>query len=283
MADLADVELGLVSMLEAAIFPGGVPSGDPAFSSPIGAPCRILRGWPDADPLNADLAAGTANVSVYSMPGHSRPVVRYFDNKWRVLSRTTPTITAARSGSTVTFGGVGGPGQIAGAVVGRKCAYAVAATGTPEAVASGLAALVPGASASGAVLTLPTTDFEIRIGAPITEQRETRRQVQGLQIILWCASPAQRDTVARVVDGALAVSDQDFIPLQDGSGGLLRYTGTTADDVPSKADLWKRALHYTVEYPTTTSRQSPPALFPGVTATVTAMGVAHPDAIETVS
>jgi hypothetical protein len=217
--------------------------------------------------LDADLAAGVANVSVYSIPGHSRPASRYLD-KWRIASRGIPTVTASSSGSTVTFGGVGGPGQIAGVMLG-VAPYSVAATGAPSDVATALAAIIPGASASGPVLTLPSPWFTVRLGAPITEENEVRRQIQGFQIVLWCASPAQRDALAKAVDGSLACFDQDFVPLRGGSAGLLKYTGTTSDDVVSKADLWKRILHYTVEYPTVATRQSAPILFPTSTITVT--------------
>lgn len=141
-------------------------------------------------------------------------------------------------------------------------AYSVLATTTAQDAATALAAIIPGVTASGATVTIPTSSFVTRTGGPITETREVRRQIQGIRVELWCPNPALRDKAVSMVDGALAVFDGEFIKLSDGSGGLLKYTGTLSDDVPSKANLWQRSLHYAVEYPTLQTRQSPPILFP---------------------
>ena len=268
MADLSDVEIALWSLIATDVYPGGLPAAGVTAPSPsIGAPVRVRRGWPDAARLNTDLAAGVVNVTVFSMPGHSRPTTRYID-QWRTSPvQTPPTLTYSVSGDEITFIGTGGPGQVAGVQVG-PVAYSIMAPDAPADVATALAALTPGASAAGPVLTMPTSDFVVRIGAGIAEEREVRRQQQGFRVILWCPTPALRDATATVVDGALAVFDQEFLRLPDGTGGLLRYQGTLPDDVPSKADLWKRTLEYTVEYPTIQRRASPPILFPSASVTL---------------
>ncbi len=70
------------------------------------------------------------------------------------------------------------------------------------------------------------------------------------------------------IDAAFAALDGSYVALADGTGGILRYGGTTEDDVPSKAELWKRTLRYTVEYPTVAVQKSPPILFPQAGLTV---------------
>ncbi len=263
MADLSDVEVALETLVTAAVYPAGVPAGSAPPSPTAGAPVRVRRGWPDATKLDADLAAGIVNVSIYSMPGHSRPVPRYTD-EWRLVASGVPTITATVTGNQVTFSGSGGPGQLAGVQL-AGVAYAVQAPSDAADVATALAAIVPGATADGDVLTLTAAPDYARTGAGVTEAMEVRRQVQGFRIGLWCPTPATRDTVASVVDAALASFDQEFVTLPDGSGGLVRYQGTLSDDVPSKANLWRRDLQYSVEYPTLLTRTTPPILFPTTT------------------
>ena len=261
MADLSDVEKALVALVAEAAYPGVLPSGAAPTSPTIGAPVRVMRGWPDAARLDADLTAGVVTASIYSMPGHSRPTSRYIDH-WRQTAPAASTLTISVSGSTVTLGGAGGPGQVAGVQLADGMPYSVLATGSTAEIAAALAVMVPGASADGPVLTLPDDRFVARTGGPIAEEREVRRQLQGVRVILWCPTPAVRDTAAGVVDGALAEHDGRFLTLPDGTGGLLHYTGTLPDDVPSKASLWKRTLEYAVEYPTMHRRLSPPILFP---------------------
>lgn len=267
MADLSDVEEALVFTIAAALYPFGPPTTATPASPSIGAPVRVLRGWPDASQLDADLAAGVVTVTVFSMPGHSRPTSRYLD-EWRQTSTDVSSLTVSVTGTEITFGGTGGPGQLAGVQLPDGTTYSILAAGSPADVASALAALVPGSSASGLVQTMPDSRFVARVGGPISEEREVRRQQQGFRVILWCPTPALRDTTSCVVDGALAVLDGEFMPLPDGSGGLLKYQGTLPDDVPSKADLWKRTLEYVVEFPTMQRRLTPPILFPRLSVTL---------------
>ncbi|MGI4793137.1 MAG: hypothetical protein ACRYG8_03445 [Janthinobacterium lividum] len=269
MADLSDIENALVSTVAKAVYPDGVPSGSAPQSPAVGAPVRVLRGWPDAAQLDADLAAGIVTVTVYSMPGHSRPTSRYLD-EWRQTGPEASTLTVATTGTQVLFGGVGGPGQIAGVQLSDGTVHSILATGSASAVAAALAAVTPGATASGPTLTMPGDGFIARTGGPIAEEREVRRQQQGVRVILWCPNPALRDAAASVVDGAFAEFDGEFLTLSDGTGGLLKYQGVLPDDVPSKADLWKQTLEYSVEYPTMQRRQTPPVLFPRASVTLAA-------------
>ena len=62
-----------------------------------------------------------------------------------------------------------------------------------------------------------------------------------------------------MIDQALAGTT--FLPLADGSAGRLRYRRTRLDDVPSRANLWRRELLYTVEYGTTQTTMVPDMVF----------------------
>ena len=261
MADLANIEAALAGLAAGAVYPGG--SGSPSIL-PGAASARVYRGWPDAAALDADIAAGVVNVSVFSLPGHSRTTTRY-PREWRLIARPAPTLTVAISGATATFAGTGGSGQLAG-IRAAGVAYAVQAPTAPADVAAALAAVVPGAVASGTTITVPSApDFLARVEAPATIQRELRRQLQGVRLTIWASTPAMRDAATALVDAAFVAVD--FLRLPDGTEAWVRYGGTAVDDVPTKDALWKRNLDFMVEYASTETKQAPTMLF-GLTSLI---------------
>ncbi len=266
MADLSDIEDALVGLVVEATYPGG--PGSPCVVPGI-AELNAYRGWPDAPTEDASLAAGVVNATVYSVPGAARNLTRYL-SEFREASRAPVTLTVTVAGNTATFGGTGGSGQIVAVLLNGQV-NGVQASALPEDVASALAAIVPGASASGAVLTVPAAaDFEVRVGAPITLAREVRRQSQIFRITLWCPTPELRDAAATVIDGALADYDGLFIPLRDGTSGLVAYHGTFPDDTGQKSGIYRRDLRYSVEYATMQTRAVSPILFPRASVTLAA-------------
>lgn len=135
----------------------------------------VLPGWPDANSENAAVKAGVVDITVFPASGVVRNTTRYIADDWSELSRATQTLTASVSGFTVTFAGTGANGQIAGIQVGQQ-AYSVAAPLALADVATALAAVIPGASSTGSVITVtgPLTPVA-GVGAPITIcQRGTR-------------------------------------------------------------------------------------------------------------
>jgi hypothetical protein len=77
-----------------------------------------------------------------------------------------------------------------------------------------------------------------------------------------------RDLVASSIDASIANMVDAygrltlFLPLADGSGACVKFSGTHTDDVPQQANLWRRDLRYAVEFPTTLIEQHPTVLFP---------------------
>lgn len=255
MADQSDVEAALVGVIGGALYPSGIagPCAVPGTS------CRIYRGWPVPAALDADLAAGTTNISVAAVPGISRNTTRWPD-LWIAKQETAPTLTAAVSGFAITFGGTAGTGQVAAVIADAAwAAWRVQATDTPQSVAARLAASlgsVRAASASGAVLTVPGASRLIaRVEADQPVLRLSRRQMQAFRATLWCADPHLRDAVAGIVDSAL--SGIDFIGLADGTSGRLRYRDSAASDRWEDATLYRRELTYTVDYPTSIALDLP--------------------------
>ena len=71
MADQSDVEAVLVALASAALYPQGIDA-----DSVCGQPCRVYRGWPNPLALDADLAAGRVNVTVFPVDGATRNTTR---------------------------------------------------------------------------------------------------------------------------------------------------------------------------------------------------------------
>jgi hypothetical protein len=257
MADLSDVEDSLVATIASILYPNGVsvPSALPAAQ-----PAKVFTGWPTSVGLDRDLKSGFLVVNVWPIANSSHDTT-LVGKHWNVVARPAATLTVSQTASTATLGGTGGLGQLAGIRLNEAAyIYPWASSDTMESAAAALAALVPGASSSGSVITVPEyPDFLARTGAQATIQRETRRTVQDFQVIVWTATSAARDMGCSLIDGAL--SDMDFIMLSDGTPGRLEYRGTATDDVVSKEAMWKRTLHYSIEYGTTITQQTGTVLF----------------------
>lgn len=267
MADLADVEQGLQAAIAEALYPHGADA-----PSSCGFAVKIYRGWPNPLGLNADLSSGIATVSLFSDPHEARETTRY-PRAWREATRIAATLTAIVAGNTVEFGGTASAGEIVGILIdGAPFTYAVLAVDTPSSVATALAAAIPGGSASGAFLLIGgAASVAARVETPGSASIELRRQEQTITVSLWCNTPAARDTLAAAVDGTLAAID--WLPLVDGTSGLLRYLRTAETDTSEKANLYRRDLFYAVDYPTIRTIVTPPMVFGvlarGATATIT--------------
>lgn len=254
MADISDVENALCTLIEQAVYPGGITG--PSIS---GTTVKIYRGWPTNRALNSDLSNGYQTVTVFSRENTSRDTSRY-GRIWRTVSQTSPTLSVVVQGFTVIFGGTGGAGQTAGLTV-NGVAYSVglSMSDTPATVAASFANLVPGAVAAGGSITVPGALLRARVVGSGTAVMETRRQEQGVMISVWCSTPTSRDLIASTVDGSLA--NIDWFDLPDGTTARLLYHDTFESDSSENANLYRRNLDYLVEYPTTLTMTSSQMLF----------------------
>ena len=257
MADQSDVENALVELAANAIYPNG-----PGSSSLPGPECRMYRGWPNSAALNADLAAGVINITVFPKgePGHN--TTRYAP-RW-LSSPANPTLTASVSGVSVTIGGTASAGQLVG-ICANNCSYVYESQpgDIPETVAANLAASARAnwiVNLSGTTLAIPgASSLLARVVACSPAEQEARRQRQGFRITCWCPTPAARDTSASAID--LFLASFQFIDLADGSQGRLQYCGTLVFDQSEDALLYRRDLLYDVEYPTIVTALQPTMLF----------------------
>jgi hypothetical protein len=251
MSDVSDVSAALVGLIAQALYPNGT-----AQPSVTGYPTVIYAGWPTSSQLDADLAGfsnglgGRLHVTVFPTPTEKRdPPYR---TQWEELTVTAPTLTATITGQTVTIGGtVATPQNVALIIDNAAYVYAVQPTDTLTTIATALAALVAGASNTGAVITIPAGAAirAARTGAGGTMQREIRRQTRRMQITVWADTPANRDATAVAVDVALSAIERMTMP--DQTQARLLYEASHQIDDQSKANLYRRDMLYSVEYSTT--------------------------------
>jgi hypothetical protein len=258
MADQADVETALASIVANALYPDGV-----AAPSAVGSVCRVYRGLPTSPTLGADLAAGVIHVTV-NATGDVKNVTR-FGRKWQVVSAVPASLSVGVTGNSATFSGTCVVGQLAGLVVNDLAfPYAVQANDSPPTVASNLAASLGQAGwlvqYAGSSVTLPNAErFTARVVSGAQALQEIKRQTQVFKVTVWCPAPLLRDVVSPVIDAALA--SRQFIAIADGSAARLIFMGSDADDGAADATLYKRTLSYSAEYPTTLAQIEPAMLF----------------------
>ncbi len=258
MADQSDVEAALVTAIAAILYPQGADA-----PSLIGSRCRIFRGWPSTAALNADLAAEVINITIFPDGSGHQDTTRYSDEP-RLVSRNVPTLIVDVAGTTVTFAGVIGAGQVAGILVDNMAVVHRVQDGeTLELVAATLGAYLRTrrlVSVVGASITIPNARAVIgRVVADQTVQRETRRQRQGFRATIWCPSAALRDTVAGLIDRGL--SDSNWLALPDRTSGFIRGATTKVFDQSLNANLYRRDIIFDIEYPTTITEMLPTMIF----------------------
>lgn len=261
MADLSDVENALLGLIAGALYPNG------ADALPLtGTLSRVYRGWPEAASLDADLAAGYVNVTVFPEPG-GRNTTRYL-NEWLLAAQVKPTLSVEVVGDSVTFGGNAASGQLAGILLdGATYVHPTEPADTPASVAADLAASIrPNRIVllSGSTIIAPfAAVLKARVVAKQPALMQTRRQEQLFRITCWCPDPPTRDATAAAIDAALA--QMMFIPLSDGSQGRVRFRSGAVLDQAEDASLYRRDLVYSVEYATTLSALLPTMLFADIT------------------
>lgn len=249
MADLADCNDGVVSLLANAIYPNG--TGQP---SAAGVPVRIYGGWPQAAQLDADLLAGTCHVSVFNR--ESKNSTRYQTAKYDDLTGTVaaPALTLTVNANTVTVGGTVATGVNTAVIVGTNAfTYQTVANDTLATIATNLAALInatyAGTTASGAVIALPNAGPPInaaRVGGSGQKVIENGRVEQIFQITVWANTPANRKAIASLIMQPIMATR--FLTLADGTGAPMLFKSQRDDDVPQKELLYRRDIMVSIEY-----------------------------------
>jgi hypothetical protein len=132
-----------------------------------------------------------------------------------------------------------------------------------DTVAAALAAAIRqerSALSVGPVITVPDArSILARVVMSGTMHSEIRRQERDIRVIFWCPNPTLRDLVSREVD--LGLAQHPFLELPDGSSARITYKGTVVFDQAQNAQLYRRDLIMTADYPTVLVETQPPMLF----------------------
>jgi hypothetical protein len=276
MADLPDAENALVAFITAALYPSGVPAGGASILGPV---CKVYRGWPVPASLDADLAAGIVNVSIFTESGGEKNTTRCALD-WQTLTPASPQISLSVAQNVVTVGGTIQAGDFASVKVGFRHVYTVpvASGSTLASVASALATLVaadfPGTAVAGTTITIPTSSTVLVAAGGIgMAWKELERQSQIFQITLWCPTPASRDLVGSFVKSAFAAINR--LVLADSSFASVKFQRSIVTDRDQTRQSYRRDFFYTVEFPTSITAQFPSI---GAFVTNTAGGISPADA-----
>ncbi|WP_419757358.1 hypothetical protein [Acidisoma sp.] len=263
MADQSDVENALVAAVTFTLYPSGSSAASLITCDGVAATIRVYRGWPVAAALHADLASGTANVSIFPS-GDPHATTRYPAN-WNVTTASKPTLTVSVAGGAVTFGGSTAAGQMAGlSVAGATYVYLIQSGDTIALVAAALAAQLIAAGLlvqiSGATVTIPSgAELFARVEQAQSAYQETRRQRQSFRVSCWCPAPLMRDQIASTIDAAVAA--MPFLTLADGTSARITLAGGATIDQSENATLYRRDLIYAADYATTLTAAQPAMVF----------------------
>jgi hypothetical protein len=249
MADILDIETALATLCGSVIYPNGTSQ-----PSAAGIDCKIFAGWPNSAELATSLAAGVAEVSIYSGQNLERDTTRYA-REWYDVTLGTPTLSAGVSNNIVTIGGAVTAGNYVTLVIdGASYSYAALVTDTLASIASALAALVPVAlvtSVVGAVITFNAkTSGRItsNVAAPGVSGREIGRTQRGMMISIWAPSPQARSAIASLL--MVMVMKNTFTAMPDGSQMWLTYRQSNESDGTENAMAYRRDIQVWAEYAT---------------------------------
>jgi hypothetical protein len=248
MASLMDVLNVLTQNVTNAVYPNG--TGNP---STAGIDVTIISGWPIREKVDQILLSGNALINVF--PTHKVKIVTKFERVYQAVTIIPATLTATVIDETVTIGGtVSTPQAVTIIYNGTGYSYQVLISDTLDSIATALAALIPGATAIGPVITTVGAYQLIgRIATSATAAYELSRQDRVFLIRFWTTDPAVRDNLINPVDVYFKKNYRIVLP--DGFYGI-----TWPMEAPDPyMDDWEKSLmlignlEYKVQYPTTST------------------------------
>lgn len=272
MADSSDVEAAIVGLIVGALYPNGT-----SRPGAIASICSVERGWPTEADIRQATTSGKQIIRVHAVSGMGADAERYLRIETGKAG-LAPTLQVSLADPVATFSGASTAGLVVAVVSGGHAySYTTVEADTPTSVAAAVAALITGATASGADVTLPDSGGIPIVGvfASGVGTIEIGRERQMFNISVWATSPDLRDAIMRTVNPALALTYRMTMP--DGTtairiGKAIQFSGP--DDMPSRAQVWRRDVRLAWEYPITLTQTLPPVAI--TTTTVTPKGQTFP-------
>ncbi|MFT8439840.1 hypothetical protein [Acetobacter fabarum] len=260
MADIVSVSRAIVAQMAAIVYPNGK-----GVASVTGRPTKIFRGWitqGDYEGSDCSLRRGVDFVTVIDLQGGWRRIDEPLGRPWKQGEAIPATvgIDVAGVAATVSLQPDTAPSGIVGlrirsngsAIEDRAvAAYAVQATDTEATIAAALAAQIPGATASGASVTVPeAVVMEGAVAGYSNAVRVARRQRQLFQVTIWSASPDARDALGTALNNGMAFTD--FLTDADGSTFQIETRGDWNNDAAQNNGIYMRPCRYVATYDTDT-------------------------------
>lgn len=218
MATQTDVTNALMALIKSAVYPNG--TGQPSI---VTIPVKVITGYAGSVDLTEVSNNTDALVTVYRST--AKKTLYSFIGNWSTLNLVTPTLSLIVFNNTVTVTGtVFTPSNCLIKVNNVSYHYAVLNTDTLQTIATNLAALIPGATVVGTVITISNAyKVETKIGTTGTAMRSVGDVQENYWIDVWAADNATRQTIAdallvalrvnyrfNLVDGAQATLNSDF-------------------------------------------------------------------------
>lgn len=247
MADLSQVLTTLTLQVAQAVYPNGTSQ-----PSVAGVQVTVEEGWPISTQLDKDLALGYAHISVF--PTNKERVVTKFERQYQPNTLTAATLVATVSGQTITISGTVIIPQAVMVIVNGQTAqgygYQVLINDTLSSIAAGIAVLIPGASAVGTVVTVPSAfDLVARIATNYTASEELGRQERVFMISVWAPTPNIRYLLGSAID--ILFRQNYRIVLPDNFYAQVYYDHVEEIDILEQQLIYRRNLLYNVQYATT--------------------------------
>lgn len=243
MADISDVTTALAAQAAIAIYPNG--TSNPSVS---GTPVMIYPGWPEKSQLDPDIAAGKTHVSFF--PTNMERVTSRFDKQYQTLSinPATITLTINNAGTTITVGGtITTPQTVMIIYNGTGYAYSIKSNDTLNTIATGIAAMLPSASAVGAAVTVNGAYSLVgRLSTAGTSIRELSRREHVISVDVWAPSDTIRTAISSAIEIAFNALERFALP--DGFWARLKYVSMIQIDDLQKSRVYRRCLNFLVEY-----------------------------------
>jgi hypothetical protein len=251
MAELADIRLALANIISAAVYPNG--TGAASVISGLTGKCAVYQNDPKPEDIDTRLLSGDVLIAVVDTAA-GRSTARYFFYE-TVTTPPAPTLAWTVSGNTATLTGtVSVPQNLAIQAGASWVSYAVQSADTLDSIAASVAALIPGATVSGATITLPAAYIaQARVAAAGTSSREVGRQVTHFRVSIWAGTEALRSAATNVVRGALEGLTRFTLP--DGTFAAIEPGYELPVYDPLKLGVSRTNINYPVEFATVTQQQ----------------------------
>src|SRR6185437_2745382 len=192
MADISDVMTKMAQIVDAAIYPNG--DGQPS-ALPGSAVCKIGLGWPLPASLDASMAAGAMQITLYPLSGSAMNTYQILDQTY-VISEPVIATAVSLSGDVLSVTGTLAAGEFLTLVIdgdvicsqGGATVAAMLAAIAAQAVAAGYAA-----SSTATTLTIPFGhSLVVRQGGQAVLGKVIHRQRSSIMVCIWAPSDGLR-------------------------------------------------------------------------------------------